>query len=76
MSSNPDALSVEFAEQNTKNNVYFISTVFYKNFQAVIKFDGYMLFQENNFDIAFKYENSEYYFSIYDIFNYFDISDF
>lgn len=76
VSSNPDALSVEFAEQNTKNNVYFISTVFYKNFQAVIKFDGYMLFQENNFDIAFKYENSEYYFSIYDIFNYFDISDF
>lgn len=76
VSSNPDALSVEFAEQNTKNNVYFISTVLYKNFQAVIKFDGYMLFQENNFDIAFKYENSEYYFSIYDIFNYFDINDF
>lgn len=76
VSSNPDALRVEYEEQNTKNNVYFISTVFYKNFQAVIKFDGFTFLQENNLDISFKYDNCEDNFSIYDIFNYFDINDF
>lgn len=72
----PDAYSVDYEEKNTKSNIYFRSSVSYKNFKAVIKYDGELFMQENNLDIVFSYEGCPYYFSIYNIFNLFEINDF
>lgn len=74
--ANSDAVSVDFREEKTDSNICFLSTVAYPNFKAVIKYDDTSFLNDNNIDIFFKYENSEYYFSVYDIFNYFDINDF
>lgn len=74
--SNPDAYSVEFQENNTKSDIHFDCIISYKGFDAVVKYNGAMLLQENNIDVKFKYDKSEYYFSVYDIFNALDINDF
>lgn len=74
--SNPNTYGVDFQENNTKSDIHFDCIISYKGFNAVIKYNGAMLLQENNIDVKFKYEKSEYYFSVYDIFNVLSINDF
>lgn len=73
---NSDAYSVDFQDKSTKSDVHLHSVITYKNFNAIIKFEGSFFLQENNLDVVFNYENCDYNFSIYNIFNLFDIDDF
>lgn len=54
----------------------FNALVQYKNFKAKIIFNTGVLFTENCFDIKYIFENSPFEYSIYDIFNLFNIGDF
>lgn len=54
----------------------FYAQVQYENFKAKIIFNTGVLFTENCFDIKYIFENSPFEYSIYDIFNLFNIGDF
>lgn len=72
----PDAYSAEYDEKSTELGFCFISTVTYQNFKAVIKYYYKVLMGGYIMDIAFTYEGCPYAFSIYNIFNLFEIDDF
>lgn len=68
--------SVSFYEQSNKGDFRIVSTLDCGSFQQRIIYYS-MFFLENSFiDVEFSFENSEYSYMFYDIFNLFDIEDF
>lgn len=71
-----NSCTVKFAPESYEQDFSLECTIGYPDFMAVIKYIGNQLVPNFDFDFYFKYENSDELFSIYDIFNLFDIKDF
>ncbi|MDE6751185.1 MAG: hypothetical protein K2J59_00230 [Eubacterium sp.] len=68
--------SVSIYEQSTKENFRVVATLDCGSFQQRIIYYSMFSFEENFVDTEFSFENSEYSYLFYDIFNLFDIEDF
>lgn len=76
VAASPDAYSVEYESKNADEVFCFISTVTYQSFKAIIKYYYKVIMAEYVMDVSFAYEGCPYAFSIYNIFNLFEIDDF
>lgn len=68
--------TVSFYEQSTKDNFRVVATLDCGSFQQRIVYYAMYFFEESFIDVEFSFENSEYSYMLYDIFNLFDIEDF
>ncbi|MDE6723447.1 MAG: hypothetical protein K2J55_04545, partial [Eubacterium sp.] len=68
--------SVSFYEQSTKDNFRVVATLDCGSFQQRIIYYSMFFFEDSFIDVEFSFENSEYSYMFYDIFNLFEIDDF
>lgn len=70
------AESVQFSENSTKDEYRHTVAVRFSQFNLEIYYTPMYLLDNDCVDFRIRFDNSEYYYSIYDIFNFYDTPDF